>query len=55
MFLIKNPHGVYYTRMPLPKLLRDQDLQFCIRASLQTKERKVAISRNLAMAPICVN
>ena len=50
MFLIKNPHGVYYTRMPLPKLLRDQDLQFCIRASLQTKERKVAISRNLAMA-----
>ncbi|WP_323883934.1 site-specific integrase [Aeromonas hydrophila] len=50
MYLSKNASGTYYTRLPLPKNLRDRGLPFAIRTSLLTKERQVAVDRNLVLA-----
>ncbi|WP_265434297.1 tyrosine-type recombinase/integrase [Aeromonas salmonicida] len=50
MYLSKNASGTYYTRLPLPKVLRDRGLPFAIRTSLCTKERQLAVDRNLAVA-----
>ncbi len=50
MYLSKNASGTYYTRLPLPKSLRDRGLPFAIRTSLCTKDRQLAVDRNLAVA-----
>ena len=50
MSLSKNASGTYYTRLPLPKSLRDRGLPFAIRTSLCTKDRQLAVDRNLAVA-----
>ncbi|MCY9838149.1 hypothetical protein [Aeromonas media] len=50
MYLSKNASGTYYTRLPLPKVLRDRGLPFAIRTSLCTKECQLAVDRNLAVA-----
>ncbi|MFC5707300.1 site-specific integrase [Aeromonas eucrenophila] len=50
MYLSKNASGTYYTRLPLPKVLRNRGLPFAIRTSLCTKERQLAVDRNLALA-----
>lgn len=50
MYLSKNASGTYYTRLPLPKSLRDLGLPFAIRTSLCTKDRQLAVDRNLAVA-----
>ncbi|WP_234924355.1 site-specific integrase [Aeromonas veronii] len=50
MYLSKNASGTYYTRLPLPKVLRDRGLPFAIRTSLCTKDRQLAVDRNLAVA-----
>jgi hypothetical protein len=50
MYLSKNASGTYYTRLPLPKNLRDRGLPFAIRTSLCTKDRQLAVDRNLAVA-----
>lgn len=50
MYLSKNASGTYYTRLPLPKVLRDRGLPFAIRTSLCTKARQLAVDRNLAVA-----
>ncbi|MFQ2395087.1 MULTISPECIES: site-specific integrase [Aeromonas] len=50
MYLSKNASGTYYTRLPLPKILRDRGLPFAIRTSLCTKDRQLAVDRNLAVA-----
>jgi integrase len=50
MYLSKNASGTYYTRLPLPKSLRDSGLPFAIRTSLCTKDRQLAVDRNLAVA-----
>ncbi len=42
MYLSKNASGTYYTRLPLPKVLRDRGLPFAIRTSLCTKDRQLA-------------
>ena len=52
MYLSKNSAGTYYTRIPLPKPLRDRGLPFAIRTSLCTKERSTAIDRNLLLAAL---
>ncbi|MGE6101826.1 hypothetical protein [Aeromonas salmonicida] len=50
MYLSKNASGTYYTRLPLPKSLHDRGLPFAIRTSLCTKDRQLAVDRNLAVA-----
>ena len=45
MYLSKNASGTYYTRLPLPKSLRDRGLPFAIRTSLCTKDRQLAVDR----------
>ena len=50
MYLVKNALSNYYTRIALPKSLRDLGFPFSVRVSLETKSRKVAIDRNLKMA-----
>ncbi len=50
MYLSKNASGTYYTRLPQPKSLRDLGLPFAIRTSLCTKDRQLAVDRNLAVA-----
>ncbi len=52
MYLSKNSAGTYYTRIALPKSLRDKGLPFAIRTSLETKERSEAIDRNLRVAAL---
>ncbi len=46
MYLSKNASGTYYTRLPLPKSLRDRGLPFAIRTSLCTKDRQLAVDQN---------
>ncbi|MBA6397148.1 site-specific integrase [Colwellia sp. BRX10-4] len=48
MYLTKNRNGTYYTRISLPKSLRDDGFPFSVRTSLQTKVRSTAINRNLS-------
>lgn len=50
MYLSKNSLSNFYTRVTLPKSLRDLGYPFSIRVSLETKNRKIAIDRNLKMA-----
>jgi len=50
IYLSKNTSGTYYTRLPLPKSLRGRGLPFAIRTSLCTKDRQLAVDRNLAVA-----
>ncbi|WP_216640844.1 hypothetical protein [Edwardsiella tarda] len=50
MYLSKNASGTYYTRLPLPKQLRDRGLPFAIRTSLCTRDRQLAVDRKLAVA-----
>ncbi|GAJ50937.1 hypothetical protein ASA01S_136_00060 [Aeromonas salmonicida subsp. masoucida NBRC 13784] len=50
MYLSKNASGTYYTRLPLPKSLRDRGLPFAIRTSLCAKDRQLAVDQNLAVA-----
>ncbi|WP_409420106.1 hypothetical protein ABHF91_09735 [Pseudaeromonas sp. ZJS20] len=52
MYLSKNSSGTYYTRIPLPKALRDRGMPFAIRTSLATKQRPIAIDRNLRLAAV---
>ncbi len=42
----------YYTRMVLPAYLRDKDFAADIKVSLLTKQRSIAIGRNLVVAGI---
>jgi len=53
MYLQRSSFGVYYTRIPLPKLARDNGFPHTIRVSLLTKSRKRAIRRN-ALVSGCV-
>ena len=50
MYLQKDRNSTYYTRLPLPKTLRERDFPDSIRVSLRTKDRQEAIDKNLAMA-----
>lgn len=50
MYLTRDRNGTYYTRIPLPKTLRDEGYPNCLRFSLHTKDRRVASQRNLATA-----
>lgn len=47
MYLLKLPSGVYYTRIPTPIYLRKRDFPSELRYSLFTKNRSIAIERNL--------
>lgn len=49
MYLFKAPNGTYYTRLCLPKSLKDRDFPFDIKASLLTKTRSVAVARNVQL------
>ncbi|EGQ8198411.1 tyrosine-type recombinase/integrase [Vibrio parahaemolyticus] len=49
MYLFKAPNGTYYTRLCLPKSLKDRDFPFDIKASLLTKTRRVAVARNVQL------
>ena len=46
MYLSKNSAGTYYTRIILPKPLRDKGFPLAIRTSLEIKERITAIIHN---------
>lgn len=46
MYLLKIASGTYYTRICLPKSLRDVGYPFDIKFSLLTKSRSIAIERN---------
>ncbi|MEG0009378.1 MAG: hypothetical protein RR721_03855 [Aeromonas sp.] len=49
-YLLKNRHGNYYTRVPLPHALRQLGYPQEIRLSLLTKDRSEATLRNLVAA-----
>ena len=48
MYLIKDRNNTYYTRIPLPKSLRDSGYPFSVKISLNTKVRSTAVDRNLS-------
>lgn len=48
MYLIKDRNNTYYTRIPLPKALRDSGYPFSVKISLKTKVRSIAVDRNLS-------
>ncbi len=50
MFISRDRNGTYYTRITLPKTLRDVGFPFSIRSSLATKCRQTAIDKNLSLA-----
>ena len=50
MYLTRDRNSMYYTRIPLPKTLRDAGYPACLRFSLHTKDRRTASQRNLATA-----
>lgn len=50
MYLTRDRNSTYYTRIPLPKALRDEGYPNCLRFSLCTKDRRAASQRNLATA-----
>lgn len=50
MYLTRDRNGSYYTRIPLPKPLKDSGYPACLRFSLRTKDRRAASQRNLATA-----
>ncbi|MDP7591793.1 MAG: site-specific integrase [Litorilituus sp.] len=50
MYIFRNRNGTYYTRINLPKVLRQSGFPFSICSSLGTKCRQVAIDKNLMLA-----
>ena len=50
MYLFKAPNYTYYTRICLPKNLRDRGFPFDLKISLLTKNRPLASERNLSVA-----
>ena len=52
MFLFRATNCTYYTRMVLPVYLRDKGFSADIKVSLLTKQRSIAIGRNLVIAGI---
>lgn len=50
MYLFRAPNCTYYTRICLPKHLRDHGFPFDLKVSLLTKSRPVAIKRNFSIA-----
>ena len=50
MYLFRAPNCTYYTRICLPKHLRDHGFPFDLKNSLLTKSRPVAIKRNFSIA-----
>ena len=55
MYLSKNRNNTYYTRVVLPKSLRNKGFQFAVRISLGTKSRSEAIDLNLSTAQFIRN
>ncbi|WP_446617651.1 site-specific integrase [Vibrio alfacsensis] len=49
MYMFKSSSGVYYTRLCLPKSLKDNGFPFDIKISLYTKDRAVAVDRGIDM------
>ena len=52
MYLFRATNCTYYTRMVLPAYLRDKGFVADIKVSLLTKQRSIAIGRNLVVAGI---
>ncbi|PTP19722.1 integrase [Vibrio splendidus] len=52
MYLLKLPSSIYYHRSPVPVLLRERGFPSEIRLSLLTKNRNVALSRNIQLSLI---
>ncbi|MCL1115576.1 hypothetical protein L2703_18600 [Shewanella basaltis] len=52
MYLFRATNCTYYTRMVLPAYLRDKGFSADIKVSLLTKQRSIAIGRNLVVAGI---
>ncbi|MBO1896902.1 tyrosine-type recombinase/integrase [Shewanella sp. BF02_Schw] len=52
MYLFRATNCTYYTRMVLPASLRDKGFSADIKVSLLTKQRSIAIGRNLVVAGI---
>ena len=52
MYLFRATNCTYYTRMVLPVYLRDKGFSADIKVSLLTKQRSIAIGRNLVIAGI---
>ncbi|MDD8059235.1 tyrosine-type recombinase/integrase [Shewanella metallivivens] len=52
MYLFRATNCTYYTRMVLPAYLRDKGFSADIKVSLLTKQRSIAIGRNLVIAGI---
>ena len=50
MYLLKEPSGVYYFRIALPRGLVRLGYPRQVKISLLTKNRREAIARNLALA-----
>ncbi|TOI86241.1 integrase [Vibrio parahaemolyticus] len=50
MYLLKLPSSVYYHRSPVPTVLRDRGFPNEIRLSLFTKDRNVALERNIHLS-----
>lgn len=50
MYLFRAPNCTYYTRICLPKNLRDRGFPFDLKISLLTKNRPLASERNLSVA-----
>ncbi|MEZ8614117.1 site-specific integrase [Vibrio sp. 10N.222.51.C8] len=50
MYLFRAPNCTYYTRVCLPKKLRDNGFPFDLKVSLLTKNRQLASERNLTVA-----
>jgi len=55
MYLFRAPNCTYYTRICLPKHLRDRGFPFDLKSSLLTKSRPVAIKRNFSIANVIMS
>lgn len=51
MYLFRAPNSTYYTRICLPKSLRDNGFPFDLKISLLTKRRDEAVDRNFILVP----
>ena len=51
MYLFRAPNSTYYTRICLPKSLRDKGFPFDLKISLLTKRRDEAVERNFILVP----
>lgn len=51
MYLFRAPNSTYYTRICLPKSLRDNSFPFDLKISLLTKRRDEAVERNFILVP----